>query len=618
MPNEGFGQAGASGAPERGRFPHGCLTRCGPGPGPGVEYREGEDLSNVLEQLLLKDLYGTPPSAGKGGAGGVADSKEGTCYYYEEEEEDYEYYEDEEENWDIPNQECDAKADKDSGPGTFCGFKKSFLCKDSSLPPPPLGSLACQLVDLKLPQRQRVTAEEAERNAKELVAEEERVKKKAEKKRLKKKRQKDRRRQERREQDSKARPALEAIEPCLNGAAAAESVMTVPEKGPLESRPSRRNPGESPAAGRGDEGTEEEMEDELDLSSTFVSKAQRKLGVKLPLPPRKQKAPRGEEEPVGKPQREVPRLGQDVSGPDPSMVLAGYGNEAARQGRFQEAVLFFTEAVKLNPREHRLFGNRSYCYERMQQYGKALSDAHVALSLQPAWPKGFFRKGKALMGLKRYAEAKSTFLELLRLDSCHADAAAQLELCQMQLVLETGFNAEKSLSAGPPASTPELQPAGSSVPASRSNGYAKRDKGGERGFVTITNTRSRGKGSTQRPCRASSSESPAGNRHPGATAHPARAWFAVWVGNVTPRITQKVLRGCFELFGPIHSIRLLPEKHCAFVNYTRKEAAEAAYAALQGAEVEGTKLVLQLKHPAHATPPPGRGGPGSALQPGGR
>lgn len=48
----------------------------------------------------------------------------------------------------------------------------------------------------------------------------------------------------------------------------------------------------------------------------------------------------------------------------------------------------------------RLFGNRSYCYEKLRCYEEALGDAQVALGLQPGWPKGLFRKGKALRGLK--------------------------------------------------------------------------------------------------------------------------------------------------------------------------------------------------------------------------
>lgn len=48
----------------------------------------------------------------------------------------------------------------------------------------------------------------------------------------------------------------------------------------------------------------------------------------------------------------------------------------------------------------RLFGNRSFCHERMGQPVRALADAQVALTLQPGWPRGLFRLGKALMGLQ--------------------------------------------------------------------------------------------------------------------------------------------------------------------------------------------------------------------------
>jgi len=36
----------------------------------------------------------------------------------------------------------------------------------------------------------------------------------------------------------------------------------------------------------------------------------------------------------------------------------------------------------------------------MSQYEKALQDADVAISLAPDWPKGYFRRGRALAGLK--------------------------------------------------------------------------------------------------------------------------------------------------------------------------------------------------------------------------
>lgn len=48
----------------------------------------------------------------------------------------------------------------------------------------------------------------------------------------------------------------------------------------------------------------------------------------------------------------------------------------------------------------RLFGNRSFCFEKMQEYTKALTDAELSLSMSPGWVKGLFRKSRALAGLQ--------------------------------------------------------------------------------------------------------------------------------------------------------------------------------------------------------------------------
>ncbi|XP_030921217.1 tetratricopeptide repeat protein 31 [Geospiza fortis] len=87
-------------------------------------------------------------------------------------------------------------------------------------------------------------------------------------------------------------------------------------------------------------------------------------------------------------------------------------------------------------------------------------------------------------------------------------------------------------------------------------------------------------------------------------SHPARDCFPLWVGNVTSHITEKVLRRAFGRFGEIRSVRLLPGRRCAFINFRGKAEAEEAFRTMQGATVEGSKLLLQLKHPAHATPAP--------------
>ncbi|NWH41943.1 TTC31 protein, partial [Chloropsis hardwickii] len=350
-------------------------------------------------------------------------------------------------------------------------------------------------------------------------------------------------------------------------------------------------------------------QEELDLSCTFVCKAREKAGVRLPPPgsdrspgpqnvgPSRKEPEKGNEEPVETP---VPSQPLQPEPPSPSMVdqslaLAGHGIEAAQLGQHSEAVWAFTVALELNPGEHRLLGNRSYCLEKLGRYEEALADAEAALALRPGWPKGSFRKGKALRGLQRYAEAARTFEELLLQDGSYAEAATQLEACRALLQVRPSHPTFPN--PLPPSPCPAVTPHASPL-SPHSTGWTTRscqDTGDTR--VTGGSARTPTKDSEQGPAVTSGCPTL-------PPSHPARDCFPLWVGNVTSQINEKVLRGAFGRFGEIRSVRLLPGRHCAFINFCGKEEAEEAFRTMQGATVEGSKLLLQLKHPAHATPAP--------------
>ncbi|XP_017597876.1 PREDICTED: tetratricopeptide repeat protein 31 [Corvus brachyrhynchos] len=321
-----------------------------------------------------------------------------------------------------------------------------------------------------------LTAEEAERNAQELVAEEERAKRKAEKKKLKKKKQKDRKKREKLGQELKNK----------------ENTDLSPPSCPAGTGP--------PLNAAEEEGCPSTVEQ--------------------------------------------------------SLMLAGHGIAAAQVGQHTEAVYAFTVALELNPQEHRLLGNRSYCLEKLGRYEEALADAEAALALRPGWPKGSFRKGKALRGLQ---VPGGWVLN----PSGPSAARGVTRSCQ-----DTSGTSVTGGSAGSPTRDPE--------PAVTS------------GHLTLPPN------------------------------HPAKDCFPLWVGNVTSHINEKVLYRAFGRFGEIRSMQLLRGRHCAFINFSRKAEAEEAYRAMQGATVEGSKLLLQLKHPSHATPAPlprarGRGIPRGLL-----
>uniref|UniRef100_A0A2K5D0L7 Tetratricopeptide repeat domain 31 n=1 Tax=Aotus nancymaae TaxID=37293 RepID=A0A2K5D0L7_AOTNA len=144
------------------------------------------------------------------------------------------------------------------GLGTYCGLRKSFLYPPQGSEPCPRSpsasatfpSASDSLLQVAMPQKLLVTEEEANRLAEELVAEEERMKQKAEKKRLKKK----------------------VTRAWLEGASATSDGDESPPSSP-------RNPVQGQCG---------EEEDSLDLSSTFVSLALRKVGD-WPLNARREK-----------------------------------------------------------------------------------------------------------------------------------------------------------------------------------------------------------------------------------------------------------------------------------------------------------------------------------------
>ncbi|CAL1591304.1 unnamed protein product [Knipowitschia caucasica] len=130
-----------------------------------------------------------------------------------------------------------------------------------------------------------------------------------------------------------------------------------------------------------------------------------------------------------------------------SANYAMIGNKLAGAGDFKMAAQYFTEAIKYNPTEFKLFGNRAFCFEKMQEFEKSLSDAELSLSMSPGWVKGHFRKGRALAGLKRYKEAAAAFKDILELDSSSKEAAQEMMRVQTLQLMECGSEdkAQKAL-----------------------------------------------------------------------------------------------------------------------------------------------------------------------------
>ncbi|XP_020861010.1 tetratricopeptide repeat protein 31 isoform X3 [Phascolarctos cinereus] len=411
----------------------------------GPEDYGDEDIVAFLRRLMARDPHGRHRIRMNSNSGRLQ------LWHYDPSLDDF--YEEEEKK--EGKGEGEGARGRNKMQSTLCGFRKSLLCQSSrtwsspSPPPRPWSSpspprsafsrgrppspLGPSLLQLEMPQKLLVTEEEADRLAEELVAEEERAKRRAEKKRLKKKRQKERKRQERMEQESGGGKVSDQV---MEGAAA--SAVAGPAAAGASNLTSSP---QSPSQGSSNE------EEELDLSSTFVSQARRKIGDRSPNSQREKGS--SPEPPAWNRQSQSPQEGSRSQSPQPealpglqaaalrqSQELAELGTAAAWRGMYQEAVLLFTKAIKLNPRDYRLFGNRSFCHERLGQPGWALGDARVALNLRPQWPQGLFQLGRALVGLQRFKEAADVFRETLAMDKSQPDVVHELQQCLLQLTLQ--------------------------------------------------------------------------------------------------------------------------------------------------------------------------------------
>lgn len=100
------------------------------------------------------------------------------------------------------------------------------------------------------------------------------------------------------------------------------------------------------------------------------------------------------------------------------------GNKFFKANNFPEAVKFYSMAVDMSwsrplwdPMAFQIvrdeltpvLSNRAAAYTSMNKFVDALVDAEMVTKLKREWSKGWFRKGKALMGLKRYSEARAAF-----------------------------------------------------------------------------------------------------------------------------------------------------------------------------------------------------------------
>eukprot|EP00053_Salpingoeca_punica_P016469 m.155734 g.155734 ORF g.155734 m.155734 type:complete len:590 (-) comp16969_c3_seq5:1128-2897(-) len=115
--------------------------------------------------------------------------------------------------------------------------------------------------------------------------------------------------------------------------------------------------------------------------------------------------------------------------PELSLQHKNTGNELFKKGQFAEAVQEYSEAIRRNPSDGKLFSNRATCYTKLAAFDLALKDADECIRLEPKFAKGYTRKGQALIFMKKFNEAMRAFQEAIELEPGNPEAAEGIRKC---------------------------------------------------------------------------------------------------------------------------------------------------------------------------------------------
>lgn len=117
--------------------------------------------------------------------------------------------------------------------------------------------------------------------------------------------------------------------------------------------------------------------------------------------------------------------------PEISLEEKNQGNACFQKGDYPAAVRHYTEAIKRNPDDARLYSNRAACHQKLAEFQLALKDCEECIRLDPEFLKGYVRKGMALMAMKEHSKALNAFQKALEIDPNNQDALDGYKRCLM-------------------------------------------------------------------------------------------------------------------------------------------------------------------------------------------
>ena len=99
--------------------------------------------------------------------------------------------------------------------------------------------------------------------------------------------------------------------------------------------------------------------------------------------------------------------------PKDCLSLVGVGSAYESLGDFDDAIANFTQAIRLQPNDARIYDARAHAYCAKGEFDKAIADCNEAIRIMPQFARAYFaratiytRKGDEARAVEDFAQAK--------------------------------------------------------------------------------------------------------------------------------------------------------------------------------------------------------------------